>query len=209
MISSIEQNDKTRIQAAVDGMYGELRRMGAMWETVNLNINYLLFQLIHVATEQDDCVNQEEILHRISESAFEDGAKRGSRIHLERFACEYAEYLAQLRKNVSRGVLALVEQEIRQHYAENLTLRDLGQKYYINNVYLGQVFRKKYKQSFKDYLNSYRIEQAAQMLLRTDDRIYKIAEDVGYKNTDYFINKFIAMKGCTPSKFRKQSMEIK
>lgn len=209
LISSIEQNDKTRIQAAVDGMYGELRRMGAMWETVNLNINYLLFQLIHVATEQDDCVNQEEILHRISESAFEDGAKRGSRIHLERFACEYAEYLAQLRKNVSRGVLALVEQEIRQHYAENLTLRDLGQKYYINNVYLGQVFRKKYKQSFKDYLNSYRIEQAAQMLLRTDDRIYKIAEDVGYKNTDYFINKFIAMKGCTPSKFRKQSMEIK
>ena len=46
------------------------------------------------------------------------------------------------------------------------------------------------------------------MLLRTDDKIYKIAEDVGYKNTDYFINKFIAAKGCTPSKFRKQSLSI-
>ena len=49
--------------------------MGAMGEMINLNINYLLFQLIHVATKQDDCVNQEEILHLISESAFEDGAK--------------------------------------------------------------------------------------------------------------------------------------
>jgi len=205
LISCIEQNDKVRIHEAVDKLYEELRKMGAMGETINLNINYLLFQLIHVATEQDDGVNQEEILHLISESSFEGELMRGSKIHLARFACEYAEYLAQLRKNVSRGVLALIEQEVREHFAENLTLRDLGQKYYINNVYLGQVFRKKYNQSFKDYLNNYRIEQAAQLLLRTDDKIYKIAENVGYKNTDYFINKFIAVKGCTPSKFRKQS----
>ncbi|MDE5700393.1 MAG: response regulator [Lachnospiraceae bacterium] len=207
LIAVIEQNDKVRIHEAVDRLFDELRKMGAMGETINLNINYLLFQLIHTATEQDDCVNQEEILHLISESAFEDGLMRGSKVHLARFACEYAEYLTQLRKNVSRGVLALIEQEVREHFAENLTLRDLGQKYFINNAYLGQVFRKKYNQSFKDYLNSYRIEQAAQLLVRTDDKIYKIAEDVGYKNTDYFINKFIAVKGCTPSKFRKQSLD--
>ncbi|MBO5031046.1 MAG: response regulator [Lachnospiraceae bacterium] len=207
LIASIEQNDKVRIHEAVDKLYVEMRSMGAMGETINLNINYLLFQLIHLATEQDDCVNQEEILHLISESTFEEGAMRGSKVHLARFACEYAEYLAQLRRNVSRGVLALIEQEVREHFAENLTLRELGQKYYINNAYLGQVFRKKYNQSFKDYLNNYRIEQAAQMLVRTDYKIYKIAEDVGYKNTDYFINKFIAAKGCTPSKFRKQSIE--
>lgn len=209
LISCIEQNDKVRIHEAVDKLYEELRKMGAMGETVNLNINYLLFQLIHVATKQDDCVNQEEILHLISESSFEEGLMRGSKVHLARFACEYAEYLAQLRKNVSRGVLALIEQEVKDHFADNLTLRDLGQKYYINNAYLGQVFRKKYNQSFKDYLNNYRIEQAAQLLIRTDDKIYKIAEDVGYKNTDYFINKFIAVKGCTPSKFRKQSLDTK
>lgn len=207
LIAAVEQNDKVRIHETVDRLYEELRRMGAMGETINLNINYLLFQLIHTATEQDDCVNQEEILHLISESTFEEGVKRGSKVHLARFACEYAEYLAQLRKNVSRGVLAMIEQEVREHFAENLTLRDLGQKYYINNAYLGQVFRKKYNQSFKDYLNNYRIEQAAQLLVRTDDKIYKIAEDVGYKNTDYFINKFIAAKGCTPSKFRKQSIK--
>lgn len=209
LISVIEQNDKVRIHEAVDRLFDELRRVGAMGETVNLNINYLLFQLIHVATEQDDCVNQEEILHLISESTFEEGLMRGSKVHLARFACEYAEYLAQLRKNVSKGVLALIEQEVREHFKENLTLRDLGQKYYINNAYLGQMFRKKYDQSFKDYLNNYRIEQAAQLLVRTDDKIYKIAEDVGYKNTDYFINKFIAVKGCTPSKFRKQSLDTK
>ena len=179
--------------------------MGAVGDTVNLNINYLLFQLIHLAAEQDDCVNQEEILHFISESSFEDGIMRGSKAHLTRFSIEYADYLAQLRKNVSRGVLAEVEREIRENYAQNLTLRDLSKKYYVNSAYLGQLFRKKYGQSFKDYLNNYRMEQAASLLLRTDEKIYEIAQDVGYKDLDYFINRFIAAKGCTPAKFRKQA----
>jgi two-component system, response regulator YesN len=57
--------------------------------------------------------------------------------------------------------------------------------------------------SFKDYLNNCRIEQAAVRLLRTDDKIYQIAEEVGYHDLDYFVNRFISVKGCTPSKFRK------
>ena len=139
----------------------------------------------------------------ISENVFETGITRGSRAHMRRFACEYAEYLIQLRKNVSRGVLLEVEKEIKEHYAENLTLRELSQKYYVNSSYLGQIFRKKYGQSFKDYLSSYRINEAAQQLIKTDKKISQIAEDVGYHDTDYFINKFIELKGCTPSRYRK------
>ena len=205
LIHSIEQNDKILIRKKVEELYEEMKQMGVAGDTVNLNINYLLFQLIHLATEQDDCLNQEEILHHISESSFEEGIMRGSRAHLSRFALEYADYLAQLRKNVSRGVLAEVEREVRENYAANLTLRELSQKYYVNSAYLGQLFRKKHGESFKDYLNNYRIEQAAQKLLRTDDKIYQIAQDVGYKDLDYFINRFITAKGCTPAKFRRQS----
>ena len=75
------------------------------------------------------------------------------------------------------------------------------------SAYLGQIFRKKYGQSFKDYLNGYRIEQASLRLLRTDDKVYEIAQDVGYKDLDYFINRFIAVKGCTPAKFRREARE--
>lgn len=205
LIAAIEQNGKTEIRRCVDLFYEEMNRMGITGDTMNLNINYLLFQLIHLATEQDDCVNQEEILHYISERSFEDGIMRGSRAHLARFSIEYGMYLTQLRRKVSRGVLAEIEREVRENYAENLTLRELSQKYYVNSAYLGQLFRKKYGMSFKEYLNNYRMEQAAQKLLRTDDKIYQIAQEVGYKDLDYFINRFITAKGCTPAKFRKQS----
>ncbi|MCM1039509.1 MAG: response regulator [Roseburia sp.] len=208
LIWAIEQDEKIQIRKSVDNLYKEIGDMGVAGDMLSLNINYLLFQLIHLAMEQDNEVNQEEILQFISESSFEDGIMRGSSVHLSRFACEYADYLAQLRKNVSRGVLQEIEKEVKEHYAENLSLRDLSRKYYINSSYLGQIFRKKYGQSFKDYLSHYRIDEAAKQLMRTDKKIGEIAEDVGYRDSDYFIRKFIEIKGCTPSKYRKNKLNI-
>lgn len=83
-------------------------------------------------------------------------------------------------------------------------MKDLGKKYFINSAYLGQTFKKQYGESFKDHLNRIRIEAAERLLLYSDKKIYEIAEEVGYKDMDYFINKFIALKGCTPAKFRRQ-----
>ena len=207
LLKAIEQNNHLEIREAVAFFYEEMCKRGICGETMTLNINYLLFQLIHLACEQDDDVNQEEILRVISESSFETGVKRGSKAHLTRFACEYADYLSQLRKNVSRGILGMVEKEIRENYASNITLKSLSEKYYVNSAYLGQLFRKKYGQSFKDYLNNYRMEQAADALLRTDKKIVQIAEDVGYHDLDYFTNRFIQIKGCTPARFRKKMQQ--
>lgn len=207
LVHSIEQNDRIKINQNIEALYQEMNHVGLYADLVELNINYLMFQLIHLATEQNDNVNQEEIMHFISTGIFDRGTVWWGKKYLKRFACEYADYLVQLRKDMSRGVLAHVEREVRDHYSENLTLKELSRKYYINSAYLGQSFRKKYGQPFKDYLNSYRMEQAAIMLLRTDQKVYEIAEAVGYHDLDYFINRFITVKGCTPARFRKQSRE--
>ena len=205
LLNAIEQNNHAEIMKAVDGFYEEMRERGIAGEVMRLNINYLLFQLLHLASELDDSVNQEEILRMISEGTFEAGILRGSKAHLCRVACEYGDYLAQMRKDSSRGILGKVEKEIRERYAENLTLKEFGEKYYLNGAYLGQLFRKKFGQSFKDYLNNCRIEQACHLLLRTDKKIYQIAEMGGYRDLDYFVNRFISVKGGTPAKFRKQA----
>ena len=122
---------------------------------------------------------------------------------MARFACEYADYLGQLQHSEPSGILRDIEREIRENYAENLTLQDLGRKYYINSSYLGQVFRKAYGQSFKNYLALHRVNEAAKLLLHTDKKVGDIAEEVGYHDVNYFITKFIEIKGCTPSRFRK------
>lgn len=206
LVSGIEEDNEENIKNSVNKLFDEMNR-NMTDETKRLNINYLLFRLIHKATEYDNDLNQEEILRFIAEHSFEEGILRGSNTHMIQFCLEYASYLAQLRKNVSGGILQEIEKEISAHYMENLTLRDLGKKYFINSSYLGQMFQKNYNQSFKDYLTKYRIECAKQMLLQTDMRIADIAEKVGYKDTDYFLKKFIEANGCTPSKYRKNCKE--
>ncbi|MCR5328054.1 MAG: response regulator [Saccharofermentans sp.] len=207
IISSIEKNDQAEIEAVIEKFYEELKGKEGNNRAFDLNINYLLFQLIHLASELDDTVNQEEIVQYISEQASDDAFLRGSHEHLKKFATEYAAYLSELRKSVSHGILAVVEAEIRKNYAENISLKDLGDKYHINSSYLGQVFRKKYGMSFKNYLTNYRIKEAARQIINTDKKINRIAEEVGYKDSDYFIRKFIEIEGCTPSKYRKTNRD--
>ena len=98
----------------------------------------------------------------------------------------------------------MVEKEIRENYASNITLRSLSEKYYVNSAYLGQLFRKKYGQSFKDYLNNYRMEQAAKLILESDAKDYVIARKVGYEDANYFNYVFKKAYGMSPSKYRTE-----
>ncbi len=208
LISGIELNDKDKINASVDALFDKVSGMegGAISErAISINTNYMLFRLLHLAVELDESINQEEVMLYISDNALIHGTDRGSSMHLKQFGYEYAEYLQSLRKNASRGVLHDIEKELATNYADNITLRDLAAKYYVNSSYLGQLFKKRYGVSFKDYLSNIRIDAAASLLLKTDKRVSEIAEEVGYHDTDYFINRFIALKGCTPSKYRKNN----
>ena len=50
----------------------------------------------------------------------------------------------------------------------------------------------------------YNIREVKKMLINNDKRIVDISAAVGYKNSDYFIRKFIEIKGMTPSQYRRQ-----
>ena len=204
LIHEIEDNNQEEIINCVDKIYASFREHKINLDIIKININYLLCNLINIAKELDSEVDQEEVMQYISSISFEQMISRGSANHLKDFSLVFAEYLNQLRQNSFQGILNQIDKEISEHYMEKLSLKYLSEKYYINSAYLGQIFKKQYNVSFKDYLNAYRIEKAAELLKRSDDKIYKIAEKVGYNNTDYFINKFVQVKEKTPLQYRKQ-----
>ena len=200
LIAAVVRRDDEAIDTCVDDL---IERAGSVdYKTVNLNINYLMFQLIHRAVEIDELVEQDNILLYIGDDVFSSG--EDIKVQLKKFSHEYAEYLEQLRQNAaSGGLIKEIEHEIKDHYAENLTLTDLGAKYFINSSYLGQIFRKKFGMSFKDYLNNYRVTVASEMLINSDRKVSDIAADVGYRDVDYFVSKFYEVHGCTPTKYRR------
>ena len=207
LINAIEQNEDSAIRKGIENLYAQMNGQKITGSGMRLNFNYLVFQLINLATEQDPKINQEEVMKQIGEGTHGGSVLQGSQEHLYRFASEYASYLAQLRKESSGGLFHEIEMDIRKNYADNLTLKSLSEKYYLNAAYLGQLFRKQYHESFKSYLNRYRMEQALLLLLRSDRKIADIAQDVGYHDADYFVSKFIDYKGCTPAQFRRKARE--
>ncbi len=202
LIRAVKFNDKEGIRNGCEEFYQEMGEKGMDMHMVNMVVNHLVFEFLHLAQEQNENVNQ-EIFRFINEST----AGQINRIGKEdmiRVLSEYGDHLMQLRSPQSGEMLKQIEEDIRTHFRENLTLKDMGKKYFINSAYLGQTFKKQYGESFKDYLNRVRIDAAEELLLYSNKKIYEIAEEVGYKDMDYFINKFIALKGCTPTKFRRQ-----
>ncbi|WMJ86596.1 response regulator transcription factor [Anaerocolumna sp. MB42-C2] len=206
LIHFIEIRDHSEISKNVKAIYGRMMDQGTDSEAVGLNIQYLLYRLLGLAYELDANINQDEIMQYMKDAVFSSDKIQGNELKFLHFAMEYADYLMQLRQNTAKGTINQIETEIENNYAKNLSLKSLGEKYYINSAYLGQVFKKNYGCTFKDYLNTVRIRKAAETMLRTNKKIYEIAEDVGYKNIEYFINKFEDIYGMTPSRFRKRNL---
>lgn len=99
---------------------------------------------------------------------------------------------------VIRQVLKLVDSS----YAENWTLKQLGEQFRIHPVYLGQLFRKETGESFAEYLNHCRVEAAKKLLLETSLKVSEVAEHVGYCETVYFNRQFRKNVGVSPMEYR-------
>ncbi len=207
LIHGIETGDKEFIKENSGELYRKMMDKGLDSKLIGMNIQYYVYRLLGLAYEIENDINQEEVMQYIQEEVFSSGMPWINEVKFRKFAEDYSEYLLQLRQNSARGIMNLIEAEIEANYSDNLSLRSMGEKYYLNSVYLGQIFKKRYGCCFKDYINGVRLRKAAELLLRTEEKVYEIAEKVGYKNTEYFINKFESTYGVTPARFRKRNCE--
>lgn len=205
LIHVIEINDRLKIKAYSKELYQCMMDKNTDPEEVSKDIQYMLYRLLGLSYNQDADINQEEIMQYIRETVFSSRSNYENEQKFQQFSVEYSDYLAQLRQNMAKGTINLIEADIEENYYENISLKSFGEKYYINSAYLGQLFKKQFGCSFKDYLNNVRVRKAAEMMLNTDKKIYEIAGEVGYKNLEYFINKFEETYGVTPTRFRKRS----
>lgn len=104
----------------------------------------------------------------------------------------------------SDQVIDNVKKYIDNHFTKDLTLEWVSSLFYLNPSYLSYLFKEKTSENFTDYVNRLRIGHAKQLLASTDDKIYRIAKQLGYDNPKYFFRVFKKVTGWTPEEFRKQ-----
>ncbi|MCI6674247.1 MAG: response regulator [Sphaerochaetaceae bacterium] len=101
-----------------------------------------------------------------------------------------------------KEVGVVVENYIKEHFAEDISLSDLSEVLCYNTAYLSRLISKHCGQSFVRMLVMYRMERAKELLRTTNDQIAKIAAAVGYNDVGYFITTFRKHEGLTPADYR-------
>lgn len=93
---------------------------------------------------------------------------------------------------------------IKEHLADNLTVKDTAKALTVNANYLSSLFHREMGMTFIDFINKERTDQAAALLKHTNLQIQQIASAVGYNNTSYFSKQFVRFQGISPSQYRRK-----
>ncbi len=121
------------------------------------------------------------------------------------FFSEQSEMIMNAIGNSSRdSVLDDILYYIDHNYQTNIKLETIAPLFGYNSAYLGKIFNKTVGESFNSYVDHMRIEHSKELLLQNKLKVYEIAEQVGYKNVDYFHKKFKKYVGESPAEYRKQ-----
>lgn len=118
------------------------------------------------------------------------------------FQEQFEMIMRAIGNNSSESVLDDILYYINHNYQESIKLESLSNLFGYNTSYLGKLFKEHVGQNFNSYLDSVRIKQATILLDTTDLRVYEVSARVGYKNVDYFQQKFRKITGINPSEYR-------
>ncbi|WP_127533755.1 helix-turn-helix transcriptional regulator [Paenibacillus kobensis] len=116
------------------------------------------------------------------------------------------------RTAANAGELAKVErlksviEYIQHHYDRPVRIRELADLVPMSEGQFIRWFKSMTRTTPIDYLNGYRVRQAAELLRSTDRKISDIALEVGFDHVSYFIKMFRRQIKTTPSEYRKESV---
>lgn len=94
---------------------------------------------------------------------------------------------------------------IEQNYATKITVSMVSNYVGIDRSYLFRIFKNEQNQSIKEYINSFRISRARDLLVYSELSIEEISNSVGFKGSAPFSKLFKLNCGVSPLKYRNMA----
>ncbi|MDF2922577.1 MAG: two component transcriptional regulator, AraC family [Paenibacillaceae bacterium] len=109
----------------------------------------------------------------------------------------------EARSGSTRKAIREVESIIRESFDRNLTIPQLANEVFLSPGHLQALFKKETGQTINDYITLVRIEHAKTLLRNPANKIYEVANRVGYQDTHYFTRIFKKLTGMNPLDYRE------
>ncbi len=125
-------------------------------------------------------------------------------------SCLYAiceEYKASVplmdKNRKHEGTLLSIIDFIAENHTRRITLADIAKKFDYDYNYMSRCFKKYFNVTFTDFINSYRLETAINLLENTDHTITSIAFESGFQSLRTFNDFFKKTMKLSPTEYRK------
>lgn len=96
---------------------------------------------------------------------------------------------------------------IKENYQNQISLSKIAEHLYVHPAYLSGQFKSETGNTVTDYICNYRILKAKELLRDPRNKIYWIAEQVGFTNQRYFSQVFKRIVGQTPVEYRNAVLQ--
>ncbi len=115
------------------------------------------------------------------------------------------DYVAGQKEN-SEDILAKEMLEyIHRNYTDDIMLIDLADMLNVSEKYCGILFKKAVGENYKTYLNTYRVEQAKDIIYKDSEvKVADLAKWVGFNSSNTFIRVFTKHTGMTPKRYAEE-----
>ena len=128
---------------------------------------------------------------------------------LKQYVCDmYSEIINSGNEEQGEGDNSFIIQKsidyIKKHYAENISLMTVAKHVEVSRSYLSFLFKQELGINFSSYMTEIRMENAKELLLTSNMKIYEIAEEVGFDSPYYFSKIFKEKTGLTCKTFRNK-----
>jgi len=91
------------------------------------------------------------------------------------------------------------------NFTEDISLHTLADALQVSHYYISHIFNESLHISFRDYINSLRIEKACGLIKNKDKSITDIAFEVGYNSIRTFNRSFMKIMKLSPTEYRDRS----
>lgn len=106
------------------------------------------------------------------------------------------------KEGISNYTINRTIEYIRTHYHEGISLEKTAEILNITPEYLSMLFKREMGMNFSVFLKEFRISHAKRLLKGTDMKIYEVAQECGYSNSNYFTKVFKEVTGISPAEYR-------
>lgn len=162
---------------------------------------------IYHLRNQEHCLRHIEAITRILESSPDDKNRILSK-ELYSFLLDisqessFVEMSAEVKEN---SLISDILLYLEEHYAEDISLRDIAELTGKTPEYLCAVFRRETGETIMRHLTTIRIGRARQLLLENPDiPVYQVGEKCGFRSPSYFGKVFRAQTGISPQKLAQK-----